>query len=86
LTPEIFGNVAVKMIVQPLLMVLLVGALAVTKPLAGQAILICSFGSAVVSPMLAVRYKVYQAEAASTLLLTTLAMVIVIPIAIMLTR
>jgi malonate transporter len=86
LTPEIFGNVGWKMIVQPLFMVLLVAVLAVAKPLGAQAILICSFGSAVVSPMLAVRYKVYQAEAASTLLLTTLAMAIVVPLAITLTR
>jgi len=33
-------------------------------------------------PMLAVRYKVYEAEAASTFLLTTLSMVIVVPIVI----
>jgi malonate transporter and related proteins len=86
LTPEIFGNVGWKMIVQPLFMVLLVAALAIAKPLGAQAILICSFGSAVVSPMLAVRYKVYEAEAASTLLLTTFAMVVVVPLAIVLTK
>jgi hypothetical protein len=33
-----------------------------------------------------VRYKVYQAEAASTLLLTTVAMAVVVPLAITLTR
>jgi predicted permease len=37
-------------------------------------------------PMLAVRYKVYEAEAAATFLLTTLAMIVVVPIVIMLTR
>jgi predicted permease len=36
--------------------------------------------------MIAIRYKVYQAEAASTFLLTTLAMVVVVPIVVTLTR
>jgi hypothetical protein len=35
--------------------------------------------------MLALRYKVYEADAAATLLLSTLAMIVVIPIAIALT-
>ena len=86
LTPEIFGNVSIKMIVQPLVMALLVAALAIAKPTGSEAILICSVSTAVMCPMLAVRYKVYEAEAASTFLLTTLAMVIVMPIAITLTR
>ena len=86
LTPEIFGNVSVKMIVQPLLMTLLVTALAIAKPVGTEAILICAVSTAVMCPMLAVRYKVYEAEAASTFLLTTLAMVIAIPVAITLAR
>ena len=86
LTPEIFGNVAIKMIVQPGLMALLVLALAIAKPTGSEAILICSVSTAVMCPMLAVRYKIYEAEAASTFLLTTLAMVVIMPIVITLTR
>jgi malonate transporter len=85
LTAEILGNVSVKMIVQPVLMGLLVAALAIAKPVGSEAILICTISTAVICPMLAVRYKVYEAEAASTFLLTTVSMVVVVPIAIALT-
>jgi predicted permease len=84
-SPEILGNVSVKMIVQPVLMALLVAALAIARPVGSEAILICTISTAVICPMLAVRYKVYEAEAASTFLLTTLSMIIVVPIAIALT-
>ncbi len=86
LTPEILGNVSVKMIAQPVLMALLVAGLAIAKPAGSEAILICAISTAVMCPMLAVRYKVYEAEAASTFLLTTLAMIVTVPIAIALTR
>jgi malonate transporter and related proteins len=85
-TREIFGNVGIKMIVQPALMALLVTALAIANPTRSEAILICSVATAVMCPMLAVRYKVYEAEAASTFLLTTLAMVVVVPLVITLVR
>jgi len=39
-----------------------------------------------VVPMLALQYKSYQTEAASTLLLTTLAMIVVLPDAIATSR
>jgi predicted permease len=84
-TVETAGNTLVKMIVQPVLMALLVVAFGIVKPLGSEAILICALPTAVVCPMLALRYKVYEAEAAATLLLTTLAMIVVIPIAIALT-
>jgi hypothetical protein len=70
------------MIVQPGLMALLVVAFSIGKPLGSEAILLCTLPTAIVPAMFAVRYKVYEAEAASTLLLTTLAMIVVMPIAI----
>jgi predicted permease len=85
-TPEIFANVSIKMIVQPVLMALLVAGLSIANPVGREAILICTVSTAVMCPMLAVRYKVYEAEAAATFLLTTLAMIVVVPIVIMLTR
>ena len=84
-TVETVGNTLVKMIVQPVLMALLVVAFGIVKPLGSEAILICALPTAVVSSMLALRYKVYEADAAATLLLSTLAMIVVIPIAIVLT-
>ena len=84
-TVETVGNTLVKMIVQPALMTLLVLGLGIGKPLGSEAILICALPTAVVPAMLALRYKVYEAEAASTLLLTTLAMIVTLPIAIALT-
>ncbi len=84
-TVETAGNTLVKMIMQPLLMVLLVIAFGIGKPLSSEAILLCTLPTAVVPSMFALHYHVYEAEAASTLLLTTLAMIVVVPMAIALT-
>lgn len=84
-TVETAGNTLVKMIVQPALMAGLVLAFGIGKPLGSEAILLCALPTAVVPVMFALRYNVYEAEAASTLLLTTLAMIVVVPIAIALT-
>jgi malonate transporter and related proteins len=81
-TVETAANTLVKMIVQPALMALLVVAFGVGKPLGSEAILICVLPTSVIPAMFALRYKVYEAEAASTLLLTTIAMIVVIPLAI----
>jgi predicted permease len=84
-TVETAGNTLVKMIGQPLLVAVLVAAFGVGKPLSSEAILLCSLPTALVPPMFAIRYHVYEADAASTLLLTTLSMVVVLPIAMALT-
>ena len=84
-TVEIAGNTLVKMIVQPLLMVLLVRAFGIGKPLSSEAILLCTLPTAVIPTVFTLHYHVYEAEAASTLLLTTLAMIVLVPIAIALT-
>ncbi len=85
-SPEILGNVFTKMIVQPGVMALLVITLVIARPVGSEAILICAISTAVICPMLAVRYKVYEAEAASTFLLTTVSMIVMVPIVIALTR
>ena len=84
-TVETAANTLVKMIVQPALMAVLVVAFGIGQPLGSEAILICALPTAVVPAMFALRYKVYEAEAASTLLLTTIAMIVVMPLAIALT-
>ena len=85
LTVETAANTLVKLIVQPALMALLVAAFGIGKPLGSEAILVCALPTAVIPVMFALRYKTYEAEAASTLLLTTLAMIVVMPVAITLT-
>lgn len=85
LNREIAANTLLKMIGQPLLMVLLVSLLGVKDPLASEGILICSIPSAVFAPLLAPRYKVYEIEAASTMVWTALSMIITFPVAVILT-
>ena len=85
MTVETVGNSLVKMLVQPLLMVFFVRAFGIDRPLSSEAILLCTLPTAVVPAMFALHYHAYEAEAASTLLLTTLAMIIVVPLAIALT-
>jgi predicted permease len=84
-TREIVGNVIAKMIAQPLCAMVLVTLLAVTEPLARETILMCAIPSSAFAVLLAPRYGAYETESASTLVLTSFAMVAVMPIAIMLT-
>jgi malonate transporter and related proteins len=81
-TAESLGNTALKMVVQPVLMGLLVMVLGVAKPLGTQGVVMCALPTAALPVMLALSYHVYESEAASTMLLTTLAMIINTPIAI----
>ncbi|HZQ09767.1 MAG TPA: AEC family transporter [Anaerolineae bacterium] len=81
---EILGDVLVKMIGQPALMVLLVAVLGIGNPLGREAIVLCAIPASVVAPLLGSRYQVYEIEAASTLVLTTLAMIITLPLIIVL--
>jgi hypothetical protein len=84
-TVETAVNTLFKMIVQPVLMAVLVVAFGIGKPLRSEAILICALPTAIVPVMFALRYRVYESESASTLLLTTIAMIVVVPIVIALT-
>ena len=70
------------MVAQPLLMVLLVAALKVGYPLAGEGIVVCAIPTAVVAPLLAPRYRIYEVESSSTLVVTALLMIVTLPIAI----
>ncbi len=82
---EIVFNVVAKMIAQPLFALLLVMLLAVREPLGREVILMCAIPSSALAVLFAPRYGIYETEAASTLVLTTFAMVALMPIAIMLT-
>lgn len=85
-TLEIVSNVATKMIAQPLFAVFLVALFGVRDPLSRELILMCSIPSSAFAVLLAPRYAAYETEAASTLVLTSFAMIAVMPIAIVLTR
>jgi malonate transporter len=82
---EVIGNVLGKMIAQPLFAVFLVALFAVKEPLARETILMCAIPSSAFAVLLAPRYGAYETESASTLVLTSFAMVAVMPIAIILT-
>jgi len=81
---EILGNVLVKMIGQPALMALFVAVLGIRNPLGQEAIVLCAIPASVVAPLLGSRYRVYETEAASTLVLTTLTMIVTLPLIIVL--
>ena len=70
------------MVVQPVLVGLLVTTLGVARPLGSQAIVMWALPTAAVPVMFALRYHVYESEAASTMLLTTLTLIVVTPITI----
>lgn len=82
---EIIGNTLIKMVGQPLVMGLLVVLLGVGNPLGRESILICAIPSSVLAPLLAPSYQVYETESAATLVVTSLAMIVTLPIAILLT-
>lgn len=85
LNVEVLGNVAGKMVLQPLLMFLLVRFLAIPDPLAREGILMCAIPASSVAPILAARYRVYETESASTVLLDSLLMVGTFTLALILT-
>ena len=82
LNGEVIANALVKMVAQPLLMVLLVAALKVGNPLADEGIVVCAIPTAVFAPLLAPRYRIYEVESSSTLVATALLMIVTLPIAI----
>ncbi len=85
ITREILVNTSIKMVGQPLLMAGLVALLGIANPLGREAILICAIPSSVLAPLISPQYKVYEAESAATLVTTSLAMIVTLPIAIYLT-
>lgn len=82
LTAEIICNVVAKMILQPISVALLAFAFALPQSLAHQSILMFALPSATFAALLAPHYERYESESASTLILTTLAMIVFLPLAI----
>ena len=76
---EILVNTFLKMLAQPLCMLLLVRALGITEPLAQEGVILCALPTPVLASILAARYGTYQAEASSTLVLTSLVLLALLP-------
>jgi malonate transporter and related proteins len=77
-------NVVLKSVIQPALLVGLMVLFGSSKVLAREGMVAAALPSAVIAPMLAARYKTYEAEAGSTMLLTTVLMMIVVPVSMLL--
>jgi malonate transporter and related proteins len=77
-------NVVLKSVIQPALLVGLMVLFGSSKVLAREGMVAAALPSAVLAPMLAARYKTYEAEAGSTMLLTTVLMMIVVPVSMLL--
>jgi|tagenome__1003787_1003787.scaffolds.fasta_scaffold15117521_1 predicted permease len=73
------------MFAQPALMAALVLALGIADPIAREGVVNCALPSAVMPTILSTRYRVYESEASSTLVFTSLLMVVTIPIVLLLT-
>jgi malonate transporter len=82
LTAEVIGNVVAKMVIQPLGVAVLALALALPQSLTQQSILMFALPTAAFAALLAPHYGRYESESASTLILTTLAMVGLVPLII----
>ena len=85
LNVEVTVNTLLKMFAQPALMAVLVLALGIADPVAREGLVICALPSAVMPTILSTRYRMYESEASSTLVFTSLLMVVTIPIVILLT-
>jgi malonate transporter and related proteins len=77
-------NVVLKSVIQPALLVGLMIILGLPRALAREGIVAAALPSAVIAPMLAARYKTYEAEAGSTMLLSTVLMMVAVPVSMIL--
>ena len=73
-------NVIIKSVIQPALLFAFVELFGIPSPLAREGVVTAALPSAVIASMLAAQYETYQAEAGSTLLLTTVLMMFVVPV------
>lgn len=81
---EVLVNVLGKMLLQPALMAALVALFAIHNPLGREAILIGAIPATSIVPIFAARYKVYEAESASTVVIDSLLMLVTFTAAVML--
>ncbi len=77
---EIGVNTFLKMIAQPLAMLALVSLFGITGVRGQEGVLLCALPTPVLSTILATRYHTYQSEASSTLVLTSLVLLVMLPV------
>lgn len=82
LTFEVAVNTFFKMFFQPALMAELALVLSIPQPYAREAILMCALPTAILATILAARYQTYEAEAASTLVVTTMLAALTLPLVV----
>jgi predicted permease len=70
---------AARMTVQSAVLLALLHLMHISSPFAREALVCCSFPLATVSVLFAARYKAVESEAASMLLVSTLALAITVP-------
>jgi malonate transporter len=75
----IIFNVLLKSLIQPTLMIGIIAILGVKGIFASEAIILCVLPSAVLPVLLATRYQIYESEASSTLILTSIAIIVTVP-------
>jgi malonate transporter and related proteins len=79
-------DVTLKSLIQPALLFGLIALLGTPNPLGREGVVAVALPSAVLAPMLAARYKTYETEAGSTMLLTTVLMMFVVPVSMFVAR
>lgn len=77
---EIGVNTLLKMFAQPLVMLLLVRVFGITGELAQAGVILCALPTPVLATILATRYETYESEASSTLVLTSLVLLAMLPV------
>ena len=76
----IIFNVLFKSLIQPTLMIGIIFILGVKGIFASEAIILCVLPSAVLPVLLATRYQMYESEASSTLILSSIAIIATVPL------
>lgn len=77
---EALVNTFLKMLAEPAAMLFLVSAFGVASTLAQQGVILTALPAPVLATILATRYNTYQSEASSALVLSSLAMLVTLPL------
>lgn len=77
---EIGLNTFLKMLAQPLFMLGIMALLGITGQRAQEGVILCALPTPVLSTILASQYDTYQSEASSTLVLTSLVLLVMLPV------
>ncbi|HTC62798.1 MAG TPA: AEC family transporter [Candidatus Saccharimonadales bacterium] len=86
LSPGVFAGSLARITVQSAVLFALLHLLRVVSPFARESLVCCSFPLATVVVLFAARYKGAQSEAASMLLISTLALAITVPVMLWISR